>query len=282
MRHALGMARLIGMIANRPDLCNRFAEFEGSSLGARRGNQAWGWGVGFFQSGDILLKRRPIDERRNIDAAYMLAELRSDLMLAQVRRATVGGAQTNNAHPFRYRQWLFASTGTVAGDNTADTVAKLHGSLPDFLQRSVRGETDSEVFFHLFLSFLHDNGQLHQETVAPTAIFAALQSALGLLDRITAGSRSSMNILVATPEHLIAVCRGKKMGRRLLAGRDDFEPMFSLSGASRLTMPDLEPCRLGVVASNFEGDELPSQWTEIPCGSMVAFSRTGEPVVFQP
>lgn len=279
MRHARVMARLIGMIANRPDLCTRFAEFEGRSLGVTRADDEWGWGVGFFQSGDILLKRRPIDERTTIDTGYLMADLRSDLMIAQVRQGTVGSAQTDNTHPFRYRQWMFACTGTVAGADSQETVARLQESLPDFLQRSVRGETDSEAFFHLFLSFLHDNGELHRESVAPDAIFSAMQSALGLLDRMADGAPSRLNILIATPEHLVAVCRGAKMGYRLLVGREDFEPMFSMSGATKLTMPDLEPCRLCAVASDFRDSELPTGWTEVASGSMVAFSRTGEPLV---
>ena len=36
-------------------------------------------------------------------------------MIGHVRAATVGNLRTENTHPFRYRQWLFAHTGTVDG-----------------------------------------------------------------------------------------------------------------------------------------------------------------------
>ena len=90
------MARLIGFIANRPDLCNRFAEHERDILQTRRESDAiqWGWGVGFFQSGEILLKRRPLDDRRELDVANMIADVRSDILVAHIRHATIGSLRT--------------------------------------------------------------------------------------------------------------------------------------------------------------------------------------------
>src|SRR5688572_19423502 len=108
------MARLLGLIANRPDLCNRFAEYERAVLTTRRREEEqWGWGVGFFQQGEVLLKRRPLDDGREIEMGRMLADVRSDVLIGHVRRATIGAFGTDNTHPFRYRHFLFAETGTV-------------------------------------------------------------------------------------------------------------------------------------------------------------------------
>ncbi len=61
------MARLVGFIGNRPDLGARVIELEGRALSVRRKPDVTpGWGVGFYQAGEILLKRRPIDERAEI------------------------------------------------------------------------------------------------------------------------------------------------------------------------------------------------------------------------
>jgi glutamine amidotransferase len=281
------MARLVGFIANRPDLCNRFAQHEADALRCSQPpmsggeEQPWGWGVGFFQTGEVLLKRRPIDDRAELSVDEMIADVRSDVLIAHVRRATVGTLRTDNTHPFRYRHWMFADTGTVDGFGELRT--KLYDSLPQFLRRSLRGDTDSELLFHLFLSFLHDAGQLEQPMVPSEHVFAALKSSLGLLDRLgrDAGvGASKLNILVATPDYLVAAHRGAPMGYRVLAGREDFEALFGDEGPGRLRMPDLQPCRLCVVASDFDGD-LPDGWTALPDRAMAAFTRTDDPHVVQ-
>jgi predicted glutamine amidotransferase len=288
------MARLLGLIANRPDLCNRFAEYERQQLtvhrpvvapGADAADPAaqWGWGVGFYQNGEILMRRRPLDDSDELQAADMIADVRSDIFITHVRRATVGDFRTDNTHPFRYRQWMFAETGTILG--WGDVRDKLLETLPKFLQRSVRGDTDSELFFHLFLSFLHDSGKLDRPMVAVKEVFPALKSSLNLLDRISkeAGAEpAKLNVLVATPDYLVAGRRGAPMGYRVLKGREDFEPLFSESGDGNLRMPDLEPCRLAVVGSDFHDDVIPSDWTEVPEGAMIAFTRTDDPVIVTP
>ena len=252
------MARLLGIIANRPDLSHRFAEYESAALAMRKGEEEqWGWGVGFFQNGEILLKRRPLDDRSAIDPVEMLGDVRSDILLSHVRRGTVGSFRTSNTHPFRYRNWLFAETGTVRG--WEGVRSKLFETLPRFLQRSLRGDTDSEVLFHLFLSFLHDAGKLDQFQVAVGDVFSSLKSSLGLLDRICKEvglDKPKVNILLATPDYLVSARRGAPMAYRVLSGRDDFEPLFEGEGAGKLLMPDLEPCRLSAVASDFIDDKF--------------------------
>lgn len=277
------MARLLGFIANRPDLCNRFADYERRALSATRdADEQWGWGVGFIQGGEVLLKRRPLDDSQTLNMADMIDDVRSDILIAHIRRATVGSLRTDNTHPFRYRHWVFADTGTV--EQFSDVRTKLHETLPKFLQRSLRGDTDSELLFHLFLSFLHDSGKLDRPVVAAEDVFSALKSSLGLLDRISkdAGTNASrLNILVTTPEYLIAAHRGAPMAYRFLHGRDDFEPLFAGEGPGKLRMPDLEPCRLSAVASDFEGDKIPPEWTAVPDGAMIAFTRTDEPTIVE-
>jgi len=281
------MARLLGLIGNRPDLCNRFADHERRLLRCHRERHRegpeepdWAWGVGFYQAGEVLLKRRPLDERTELDIADMIVDVRSDILITHVRRATVGDLRTDNTHPFRYRQWMFADTGTV--DDFGSVRERLLEALPKFLRRGLRGETDSELLFHLFLSFLHDAGKLDFPTVTPKDVFPALKSSLALLDRIGREAEvepSSLNIMLATPEFLIAAHRGAPMAYRLLKGREDFEPLFVADGPSKLRMPDLEPCQLAVVGSDFQGDETPEGWTALPKGAMAAFRRTGEPTI---
>src|ERR1700751_662968 len=173
------MARLFGIIGNRPDLAARVLAFEAEALRARAKNGApLGWGLGFYQGGEVLMRRRPIDERPEMDGAKLVADVRADLVVGHVRHATVGALRTENTHPFRYRQWLFAQTGTVPGfEQVRD---RLVPSVPDFLRSGIRGDTDAEVLFHVFLSFLHDAGRLNDGLVEPSPVRAGWRSRLAL------------------------------------------------------------------------------------------------------
>jgi glutamine amidotransferase len=182
------MARLVGFIGNRPDLGARVIDLEGRGLAVHRRIDPVkaatatppGWGIGFYQAGEILLKRRPIDDRSEISLVDLTRDVRADTLIAHVRLATVGAPRTENTHPFRYRQWLFANTGTV--ESFARLRGRLTEQLPTFLHRDVRGETDSELIFHLFLSFLHDQGVLDRPAVEAGAARQALRGAIALID----------------------------------------------------------------------------------------------------
>jgi predicted glutamine amidotransferase len=274
------MARLVGFIGNRPDLGARVIELEGRALAVRRKPDVTpGWGVGFYQAGEILLKRRPIDERAEIQITDLTHDVRADALLAHVRLATVGAPRTENTHPFRYRQWLFANTGTV--DSFSRLRGRLTEQLPTFLHRDVRGETDSELIFHLFLSFLHDAGELDRAAVEPQAARQALRGAIALVDGLCAeegASPTALNILVTNPEYLLAVHAGAAMGYHVFQGQRDLERLFGDGGLGRMRLPDYATSRLTLVASDFD-DGMPPEWTAVPERAIVTFTRSDDPTV---
>lgn len=275
------MARLVGFIGNRPDLGARVIELEGRALDVRRRSGVTpGWGVGFYQSGEILLKRRPLDDRAEIKMTDITRDIRADVALAQVRLATVGPLRTENTHPFRYRSWLFANTGTV--EAFATLRGRLAESLPQFLQRDVRGETDSELVFHLFLSFLHDAGQLDRPLVdAPTAA-GALRSTIALVDRLCAeegAAATALNVLVSSPEYVLALSNGPAMGYHVFQGQRDLERLFGDGGLGRMRIPDYAASRLTLIASDFEDDRIPEGWTPVRQRAIVTFTRANEPII---
>lgn len=275
------MARLVGFIGNRPDLGARVIELEGRALDVRRKPGVTpGWGVGFYQGGEILLKRRPLDDRAEIKITDLTRDIRADVLLAQVRLATVGPLRTENTHPFRYRSWLFANTGTV--EAFATLRGRLAESLPQFLLRDVRGETDSELVFHLFLSFLHDAGQLDRPQVDALTAAAALRSTIALVDRLCAeegAPATSLNVLLSSPEYVLALNRGPAMAYHVFQGQRDLERLFGDGGLGRMRIPDYASSRLTLIASDFEDDRIPEGWTAVRERAIVTFTRANEPIV---
>lgn len=275
------MARLVGFIGNRPDLGARALALDEASLEVRRGAHnegGLGWGVGFYQGGDLLLKRRPIDDRSRINFADLTKEIKADVLVGHIRTATVGALKTENTHPFRYRQWLFAETGTVPKFEVLR--ARLRDSLPQFLARDVRGDTDAELVFYLFLSFLHDAGVLDRQGVDPAEARSALRSSVALVDRLCAEEGEGpvrLNVVLACGDYVIGVCRSSRMAYQLVQGKQALERLFGNEGLSRLKIPHLASCRLSMVASDFEDDRAPSGWTPLPDKTTLTLTRTDDP-----
>ncbi len=275
----LDMAHMFGFIGNRADLGARLLEHHHDLLRVKRGpREALGWGVGFYQAGEVLLRRRPIDDRDEVNLADTIENVRTDVLLGHVRHATTGQLRTENTHPFRYRIWLWAQTGTIAGFEQLRE--RLLDSQPSFLRRNVRGETDSELFFYLFLSFLHDAGHLDDSRVAPEHTSAALRASISLVDRLSREEGHPQNtgdIMVTNGEHLFAVHRGGTMAMRELRGKHDVEELLGTDNQRGLRIPSVESTHFSVVASGVR--EVPVGWTPMNDRTIVTLTRTDDPIV---
>jgi glutamine amidotransferase len=274
------MARLFGIIGNRPDLAARVLAFEAEALRARSKGAPLGWGLGFYQGGEVLMRRRPIDERPEIDVAKLAVDVRADLVVGHVRHATVGALRTENTHPFRYRQWLFAQTGTVPGfEQVRD---RLVASVPDFLRSGIRGDTDAEVLFHVFLSFLHDAGRLNDGLVEASLVREALRSSLAVVDGMTAelGSEAAkLNVMVSSGDQLVALHRSDgAMRLRVFSGKSDADAVIGEDPQLRRKIPELARMHFTLAASDF--DEQPpngGRWKPVPEYAIVTMSRDEDP-----
>jgi glutamine amidotransferase len=280
------MARLFGMIGNRPDLAGRILSAESDVLRARAlaAPSPLGWGVGFYQGGEVLMRRRPIDDRPEIDVAKLAADVRADVLIGHVRSATVGALRTENTHPFRYREWLFAMTGTVAQFDQVRE--RLVASVPEFLRSGIRGETDAEVLFHVFLSFLHDGGNLGDGT-APDAgvVREALRSSLAVADGMTAevgGAPGELNILVANGDFIVAAHRNGEMRYRTFSGRADADVIIGEDAQLRRKTPELAQMHFTVVASEFDESvdfSKNPRWKAVPQNAIVTLTRAQPPSI---
>src|SRR6185503_5699914 len=93
------MARMFGFIGNRADLGARVLAHSASILRvARQPGEPLGWGVGFYQAGEVLLRRRPIDDREMIDLGEVTDGVRTDVLVGHVRRFINEQLRTENTH----------------------------------------------------------------------------------------------------------------------------------------------------------------------------------------
>jgi len=61
------MSRVLALVGNRPDVCGVAAKKYANLLRVETHGKALGWGIGFYQSGEALLRRRPFDDREVIE-----------------------------------------------------------------------------------------------------------------------------------------------------------------------------------------------------------------------
>jgi len=275
------MARLIGIIGNRPDIASRVLAVESEALRVRSTGPALGWGFGFYQGDEVLMKHRPTDDRQEIDIAGLAADVRSDLVIGHVRQASPGGLQVENTHPYRYRQWLFAQAGApIQFEGVRD---RLIARVPEFLRSGIRGDGDAEVIFYVFLSFIHEAGRLGNERVEPALIVSALRSCLSVVDglAIEAGEPpAQLNMLVSNGGWLVAVHRSDAAMRlRVLSGRSDAEMVLGDDPQLRRKIPELGRMHFSLIASDFDVDPPSGRWKPVTDCAIVTLSRDEAPRV---
>jgi len=273
------MARLFGIIGNRPDLAARVLAFEGEALRARSKGSPLGWGLGFYQGGEVLMRRRPIDERPDVEIAKLAGDVRADLVVGHVRQATIGALRTENTHPFRYRQWLFAQTGTVSEFDQVRE--RLMASVPEFLRSGIRGDTDAEVVFHVFLSFLHDAGRLNDGPVEGPLVREALRSTLAVVDGMTSevgSGAAQLNMMLSDGTELVSVHRSNAaMSLRVLSGKGDADAVIGDDPQLRRKIPELARMHFTLVASDFDEAPPNGRWKAVPDCAIVTMTRDDDP-----
>jgi predicted glutamine amidotransferase len=269
------MPRLFAIIGNRSDFTRRVlaGAVEGAQVAA--GERPLGWGIGMHDGGEVLLKRRPVDERASVEVRTLVSDARAEILVGQVRRPAVGANCTENTQPFRYRQWLYAQTGTLAG---AESVrSELFANLPEFLKAAITGQTDGELFFATALSFLRDQSVL-EFGASPTAIGDALRSTSRLcasLSEQAGETPTPMNHVVADPERVVAWVERPGAYVRAFTEARDFEECLDEVDELKRRAVDFSRLAFFVFASDFDEPPAHHAWKPVPAGSAVTLTRAG-------
>lgn len=111
-----------------------------------------GFGVGWYGTRETPGLFRSIRPAWNdFNLRDIAAQIESRLFLAHVRATSLATVQETNCHPFRFGRWLFVHNGEIF---------EIEKYRRDLLLRvdekyfeNIQGTTDSEVMFHLALTF---------------------------------------------------------------------------------------------------------------------------------
>ena len=223
-----------------------------SHLGAETTNGD-GFGVGWYGDGDspgVYRSIEPAWNDRNL--RDLAAHISSPLVLAHVRAAIGSAVQQTICHPFRHGRWLFMHNGFL-GD--FDKVKRdLVMAVDPSLYASIEGSSDTEVFFHLALTFgLEDD---------PPAGVAA---AVGLIEEVGKkhGVEEPIQMTVATSDgtRLWAFRYSSKRESRSLFFSTDVPTLQALHPEVEILSQVSDESRL-IVSEPLR--DLPGAWNEVP------------------
>jgi predicted glutamine amidotransferase len=144
-----------------------------SSRSAETPTNGDGFGVGWYSKWErpgLFRSIRPAWNDFNLKD--LAANIESHLFMAHVRATSLATIQETNCHPFRYNNWLFVHNGEIF------EVEKFRRELlksvdPQYFE-NILGSTDSELMFHLALTF-----GLEQDPVAAMSKMVAFVEQTG-------------------------------------------------------------------------------------------------------
>ncbi len=235
-------------------------------------SNADGFGLGWYGERDspgLYRSVAPAWGDRNL--RELAGQIESRLFLAHIRAATGTPVEQSNCHPFRHGRWLFVHNGFI--DDYLRQRRELLLAVDPEVFTGIEGTTDSELMFHLALTFGLEDEPL-----------AALERMAGFVEET--GRRHG----VAAP---LQMTIGLSDGERLYAARYASGPVVNSlyvsadASAVRALYPDEERFRdLGdearAVVSEPLGD-LPGVWQEVPIGTaLIVQEGEDEQVPFTP
>jgi predicted glutamine amidotransferase len=262
------VARLIGYMANRADRLRDAFHQERLAIAGLPVDQRGAWGIGFYQGDEVLHKKQPAPDGEPIDWDVIANKIQTDCAIAHLRQATVGGFSVDNTHPFRLRQWLFAHVGTVpAFDEIREP---LLAALPDFLRRNMRGDSDSELFFHVILSGLHARNQLDAVEPSQATVFDSIADAVKRIEELgssAGGGPGTLNMILCNGRSMYALRRGSSFGYTEHVGvQDPAEP-----GDNKPERPGSPVLRYTMLVSG--GHAVPQGYQSIDDGTVATLNR---------
>lgn len=221
-----------------------------------------GFGVGWYApevSSDpaLFTSISPAWNDRNL--LNITAKIKSPCFFAHVRSASEAGVTNFNCHPFVYGDWMLMHNGEIS--HFMEVKRHLRHLLDDDIYHWIKGDTDSEHLFALFLQYAKGRDLTDLQVVSATL----QETILAILDLSKEyGGRGGSYFNVCLTD-----------GRRIIATRytspKKYKPLslHYLVGYTPATQGLWENDQAYVVISSEKLNDLNLGWEEVPAQHMV-------------
>ncbi len=264
------MCRILGIVADQQAefrFCLREAP---RSLGALSKEHPDGWGIAVYdEPKGWTIGKQPLSAFADPHFGDVAGEARGEVLVAHVRRRTVGPVSIENTHPFQRGPWVFAHNGTI------EEVDRLRAAASPRRLAEVEGTTDSEVFFAYLLTQLDAVGAGGATAVDSPTVDDALTRAVTLVaSRPTFGA---CNFLMSDGQTLYAFRQGRTL--HLLERSAEDEPTSLVPSPETGTVMETRwtPRQKAVLVASEEITDEP--WKAVDEGTLLKVSRRPSPRV---
>ena len=183
------MCRLLGVIAKKPvkadywffDAETPYKDFSEKKI--NRGPHNSGWGIAWIKAKKWNIFKEGKDDVEKY-SFNKVRDIKSKIIIIHLRHASVGKESWKNAHPFAYKNYVFAHNGGVARKQVINY-------LTEKFKKQIRTDTDSEVYFLLIM-------QLFEET---KDIIKAIKKTLNIVRKY---KYRGLNFVMSDGENLYA------------------------------------------------------------------------------
>ncbi len=205
------MCRLFGFRSAVPAAVHPALVTEKNSLLIQSREHKDGWGIAAYGVESQPLVAHGVGPAHS-DPAFerVSSRVSSHTVLAHVRQASVGAVELRNSHPFLHGRWSFVHNGTLR--EFARHRPAVEALICPALRANIRGTTDTERCFYLFLTRLAARYSLDRQ-VPVEGVARALAETMSLVASITddGQGRSAMNFLVTDGEVMVATRRNRTL-----------------------------------------------------------------------
>lgn len=279
------MCRLYGLHATHPTrpacelLDAQNALIRQSQQDARGLSNPHGWGVGSVADGRTACFRQVKPAAESTEYRSTALDTEGTLVLAHVRRATVGSPDHANTHPFRHGPALLIHNGHVPAFDRVRP--RLLDRLDAPRRQAIGGRTDSEHVFALLLQLRDERPDAPLHAVTRQTVHCVQQWVQDADDGATVHAVDGD--LDALPHddliHILGlnllwtdgtVLGGARINRTLCTLERTRVPTCSICGAQHADPPDSADYRATVFASERITDE---DWTAVPNASVFSAAQ---------
>ena len=211
------MCRFAAFLSTQEIPLYRFLIPGGNSFTLQSLDHPDGWGIAHYQDGEPDIVKSILPAIADPLFETMCFARKTKLLLGHIRRATTGEVCEANTHPFRYKSWTFIHNGQIS--NFVRERNSLLLEIPEELRSQIRGATDSEIYFYLFLAQF-----LHLEKSAPALslkdrVYESLKNVVLFIrekcDSDSSQESSSLSCLVSDGSMLCGLAVHKNLSYRL-------------------------------------------------------------------
>ncbi len=271
------MCRIFAYASKTPLNLEVYFHSAPNSLEKQSVKHADGWGIGYYDSSQLLrVLKEPFSAKEDQTFDELSHVIHSNLLITHIRKATLGSKKRENCHPFSYKHFAMAHNGKIREFKKLKPY--FLKKIDTDLQRSIKGTTDSEVLFYLFLSLLRKEcKQKSLEHTLPKhikgALFGTIQEVCTLhKTHAPQTQKPILNIAVLDSKNIYATTMNRKFFVLELDEKSHPEHIHALHWHMRFG-EDTKKHSSVLLASEVITDH--DKWGEVPNNSFLWIRENG-------